>query len=78
MQTLINMGIRVGYEIGFDRKGKFSFLGGGYGKNVIIFGVDMSSYFHIDNKRKDILILGIGLTQGLVRKHFNCSKNAFY
>ena len=34
------------------------------GKNVIIFGVDMSSSVHIDNKEKDILILGKGPTQG--------------
>ena len=32
---------------------------------MIIFGVDMSSSAHIDNKKKDILILGFGLTQGL-------------
>ena len=38
-----------GYGIGFDRKGECSFLGGGYGQNVIIFGVDTSSSFHIDN-----------------------------
>ena len=31
----------------------------------LIFRVDMSSPMHIDNKKKDILILGIGLTQGL-------------
>ena len=54
-----------GYGIGFDRKGSFSFLNGGYGQNVIIFGVDMSSFIHIDNKKKDILILGRGPTQGL-------------
>ena len=54
-----------GYGIGFDRKGSFSFPGGGYGKNVILFGADMSSSKHIDNKGKDILILGIGPTQGL-------------
>ena len=41
-----------GYGIGFDRKGEFSFLGGGYGQNVIIFRVDMSSSSHIDNKKK--------------------------
>ena len=39
-----------GYEIGFDRKGEFSFSGGGYGENVLIFGVDMSSSIHINNK----------------------------
>ena len=41
-----------GYGIGFDIKGEFSFLGGGCGQNVIIFGVDMSSSFHLDNKKK--------------------------
>ena len=40
------------YGIGFDRKGSFSFPGGGYGQNVIIFGVDMSFTTHIDNKKK--------------------------
>ena len=35
------------------------------GRNVIIFGVDMSSSQHIDNKKKDILLLGKGHTQGL-------------
>ena len=47
-----------GYGIGFDRKGSFSFPGGGFGLNVIIFGVDMSSSVHVDNKKKDILIIG--------------------
>ena len=54
-----------GYGIGFDRKGSFSFPGGGFGQNVIIFGADMSSSIHIDNKKKDILVLGRGPTQGL-------------
>ena len=35
------------------------------GQNVIIFGVDMNSSVHVDNKGKDILILGKGPTQGL-------------
>ena len=55
-----------GYGIGFDRRrGSFSFPGGGFGQNVIIFGVDMSFTAHIDNKKKDILVLGIEPTQGL-------------
>ena len=54
-----------GYRIGFDRKSSFSFPGGGFGQNVIIFGADMSSSAHIDDKKKDILVLGIGPTQGL-------------
>ena len=53
------------YGIGFDRKGSFSFSGGGYGQNVLIFGVGMSFSAHIDNKKKDILPLGLGPTQGL-------------
>ena len=35
------------------------------GHNAIIFGVDISSSEHIDNKIKEILILGFGPTQGL-------------
>ena len=54
-----------GYGIGFDRKRIFSFSGGGYGQNVLILGVDMSFSAHIDNTKKDILVLGIGPTQGL-------------
>ena len=53
-----------GYGIGFDRETSFSF-GNEIGKNVIIFGVDMSSSTKIDNSKKDILILGKGRTQGL-------------
>ena len=54
-----------GYGIGFDRKGTFSFLSGGFGCNAINFGVDMSSSIHVDNKKKYILILGEGPTQRL-------------
>ena len=54
-----------GYGIGFDRRSRFSFTGGGFGQNVLIFGADMSSSIHIDNKGKDILVLGRGPTQGL-------------
>ena len=43
-----------GYGIAFDRTSSFSFPGGGNGQNVIIFGVDMNSSIHIDNKGKDI------------------------
>ena len=54
-----------GYGTGFDRKRIFSFLSGGFGQNVSIFGVDIILSAHIDNKRKYILTLGIGPTQGL-------------
>ena len=54
-----------GYGIGFDRRESFSFPGSRFGQNLLIFGADMSSSTHIDIKKKDILVLGIGLTQGL-------------
>ena len=43
-----------GYGIAFDRRSSFSFPVGGFGQNVLIFGVDMSFSAHIDNKKKDI------------------------
>ena len=53
------------YVIGFDSRSEFLFTDGRFGKNVIIFRADMSSSTHIDNKSKDILILGEWPTQGL-------------
>ena len=35
------------------------------GGNVVTFGANMSSFVHIGDKNKDILILGDGPTQGL-------------
>ena len=40
-----------GYGIGFDRRSSFSFPGGGFGQNIIIFGVDMNSSVHIDKRK---------------------------
>ena len=64
----INSGIdkygNSGYGIGFDRRGSFSFPGGGFGQNVIIFGVDMSSSVHVDNKKQHFNYWK-GPTQGL-------------
>ena len=53
-----------GYGIGFDRKEFFS-IGDKVGRNVTNFWVEMSSSPNIDNKKKDILIIGKGPTQGL-------------
>ena len=39
-----------GYAIGYDSPSEFSLNDGSVGKNVIIFGVDMSSSMHINNK----------------------------
>ena len=41
-----------GYGIGFDCRGSFSFPDGSFAQNVIIFGPNMSSSVHIDNKKK--------------------------
>ena len=54
-----------GYGIGFDGKGVFSHPTRSFGNNAVIFGVDMSSSVHIDDKKADILILGKDPTQGL-------------
>ena len=54
-----------GYGIEFDGRSRFLFLGGGFGQNILIFGVDMSSSADIDNKKKDILVIGRGPTHGL-------------
>ena len=51
----INKNKYSGYGIGF----------GSFGRNVVIFGVDMSLSAFVDNKGKDILILGEDPTQGL-------------
>ena len=53
------------YGIGFDLRLEFSVPDGSVGKNVIIFGVDMSSSVRIDNKKNDILILNINPIQGI-------------
>ena len=52
-----------GYSVGFNSRSEFLFTDGSFGKNVITFGVDMSSSVHIDNKGRDMLILGEGTTQ---------------
>ena len=59
-----------GYGIESDRRSSFSFLSGGFGQNVLMFGADMSSSMHVDNKKKGILVLERGPTQEL-----DCRKN---
>ena len=53
-----------GYDIGFGRKGS-SLIGNEIGRNVITFEAVMSSSTKLDNRKRDILILGKGPTQGL-------------
>ena len=65
------------YGIRFNRRSSFSFPGGGFGQNVLLFGADMSSSAHADNKKKDILFLGKGPTQGLEHT-LTAEKNVFH
>ena len=44
-----------GYGIGFDRRGSYLLPSGRFGRNVIIYGVDMSSFVHVNNKGKYLL-----------------------
>ena len=43
-----------GYGIGFDRRSNFTSPDGVFGQNLLIFGADMSSSTHIDNKKRHI------------------------
>ena len=54
-----------GYGIGFDKRSSFSFSGGGFVQNVIMFGADMNSSVLLIIREKNILIHGWGSTQGL-------------
>ena len=71
-----------GYGIGFDKRSIFSFPSAEFGQNELIFGVDMSASIHIDNKKKDILVLGRGQTRGLestltAEKMYSINKRSF-
>ena len=54
-----------GYGIGFDSKGIFLHSGGTYGVNVIIFGADLSSSTHANDRANNILVLGKDFIQGV-------------
>ena len=54
----------------------FSHSSGGTGRNIKAFGVDINSFMKIDNRKKDILILGKGPTQGLEHTLY-AGKNVF-
>ena len=54
-----------GYGTGFDRRSNFSFPSGGFVQNILFYGVDIRSSSYSDNKKKYILVLRKGPTQGL-------------
>ena len=51
-----------GFVVGFDRRETFS-VPCGFGRNDIIFDVDINLSPHFDNKGEDIFIFGEGPTQ---------------
>ena len=63
-----------GYGIGFDSRGSFTHPSGGYRRNVIIFGADMSNSAH---NKKYILIIGKRPTQGLDNTTLTAEKILF-
>ena len=65
-----------GYGIGFDGKGVFSHPPCSFGNNAIIFGVDMKSSVHMDNKKKTFNF-GKGSNTRIRRAFINCRKNVF-
>ena len=54
-----------GYGTGFDSLGESSFGTRRFGRNVIIFGADMSRSVHANNKKNNILVLGKDFIQGI-------------
>ena len=54
-----------GYGVEFDSRSEFSLLDGTVGKNVIIFGVHMSSSVHVDNVGNVIIVIHIYLLKEL-------------
>ena len=62
-----------GYGITFDSGGSWSF-DNGTARNVIIFGVDSSSSSHVDNRKNNFLILGLGPTYGINGKFGSAEK----
>ena len=65
-----------GYGIEFDRKSSFLFPSGGFGQNLIIFGVDMSSSVHLIIKKRHIN--SQKRTNTRIRTYTNCRTNVFY
>ena len=55
----------LGYGNGFDSRGSFSHPIKRDGRNVIIFGADLSSSVHANNKVNNILVLGKNFIQGI-------------
>ena len=65
-------------ELDLIERSSFSFPGGWFGQNLLIFGADMTYSAHIDNKKKDILVHGKGPIQGKMYSiNFTLTKKKF-
>ena len=71
-----------GYGICFDERSQFghTITEGGFahttnGRNVLIFGVDMSFSVHATNRANKIYVMGDGLTQGIHDTTLHVEKN---
>ena len=54
-----------GYGIGSDSRGSFSHPGGKNDTKVVIFGADLSSSVHANNKLNTALVLGKAFIEGI-------------
>ena len=63
-----------GYGVSFDSRVSFTHPDGSYGVNAIIFGCDMSTSSHSNNRGDSILILGTSLIQKLNGKTLHAEK----
>ena len=73
-----------GYGICFDERSQFghTITEGGFahttnGRNVLIFGVDMSFSVHATNRANKIYVMGDGLTQGIHDTTLHVEKNYY-
>ena len=64
-----------GYGIEFGRHGRFSFPGTGLGRNVFMFGVDMSSSAMIDHRKKGYFNSWNRSNRGITTNTKCCKKN---
>ena len=62
-----------GYGVCFDSTSAFTYPDGNYGRNIIIFGTDMSN----SNKTQSVLVLGHGLIQKIDDTTIYAEKNVF-
>ena len=54
-----------GYGIGFDRKGEFSFVSRGFGRNCVTYGADLTNSSYVINRKKIFFVLVKDFTQGV-------------